>query len=384
MTAAEVTARRLRVLTLLDRVGVGGAERFAVGLATGLERDRFEPMICTSRPCPPPSSLGIPGTPVRHLPLARRSTADLAGWRPLIEFARREPVDVLHAHMHGSNVWGAVLGRLLGVPVIVATEHSWSYEGQPLRRALDRDVVARLSSTFVAISEADRTRMERVERIPPERTRLMPLGLVPRGASASSVALRDELRIPEENRVVGVVCSLSPPKALHILLESLAVLRRHRPVDLVIAGDGPLREQLVERTGELGIRPNVHFLGSRSDVSTLLSGFDVFAMSSEREGTPIALLEAMDAGLPAVATAVGGIPDLLADGAGMLTAPGDPEALAAGLERVLSDPTLGADLGRRARERVRRQFGFAATVRAWENLYAELYADSSRRRLAIR
>jgi glycosyltransferase involved in cell wall biosynthesis len=369
--------RRVRVVTLIDRVGVGGAERFAVGLAKGLDPAAFESTVCTSRPSDPPDALGIPGAPVRHLPLRRRSTLDVRAWRPLVDLVRRGGVDVLHAHMHGSNTWAAALGALTRVPVVIATEHSWSYEGQPLRVAVDRHVVARLSSTFVAISAADRERMARVERIPEHRTRLMPLGLVPHAASPSPSGLRGELGLPAGALVVGTVASLSPPKAQHVLLEAFALLRRREPgAHLVVAGEGGERERLVDLARRLDLGPSVHLLGRRTDVPRVLRALDVFALSSEREGTPIAVMEAMQAGLPVVSTAVGGVPDLLGGG-GVLVPPHDPAALGGALADLAGDPGRRADLGDRARERAAGSFGFARTVADWQDLYRELLATGA-------
>jgi glycosyltransferase involved in cell wall biosynthesis len=371
--------RRLRVLTLIDRICMGGAERFAVALSAALDRDRFEPILCTSRAGGSTlEALDVPGGPVRHLALERRSTTSLLAWAPLVRLVRRERIEVIHAHMHGSNVWATVLGRALGVPVVLATEHTWSFEGRPLRKALDRHLVGRFASSFASISEADRHRMVEVVGVPAEKVPLMPLGLVPR-ARPQGRTIRDELGIGSDVPVVGTISVLRPQKALHVLLEAFAAVLRARPdARLLVVGDGPERTSLEALAADLGIAPSVTLLGFRTDVARLLAAFDVFALSSSFEGTPIAILEAMHAARPVVATAVGGVPVLLDGGCGLLVPPGDPPALAAALEKVLADPALAESVGRRAAERVAASYGFAHTVRAWENLYTELYERSRR------
>ena len=111
---------------------------------------------------------------MRVLGLKRTSAAQVWAWWPLYRLLRRERVDVLHAHKFGSNLWGTVIGRLARVPVIVAHEHTWSFEGQPLRRLGDREVIARGSSAFIAVSREDRRRMIEIERIDPERRDVPP------------------------------------------------------------------------------------------------------------------------------------------------------------------------------------------------------------------
>lgn len=370
---------RLRVLTLIDRTWMGGAERFAVALAAGLDRRRFEPILCTSRPGGVSlAELDVGGEPMRHLALDRRSTKSLLAWAPLVRLVRRERIEVVHAHMHGSNVWGTVLGRLLGVPVVVATEHTWSFEGRPVRKALDRHLIGRFASMFASISEADRQRMVDVVGIPAAKVRLMPLGLVPR-TRPSGPTIRDELGIASGAPIVGAIAVMRPQKALHVLLRAFAGVLRGRPdARLLIVGDGPERGRLEALAAELRIDAAVSFLGFRSDVSRVLDGVDVYAMSSDFEGTPIALLEAMHAARPIVSTAVGGVPALLGDDCGLLVPPGDPDALAAAVEKVLADPALAGSLGSTAAERVAAGYGFGRTVEQWQNLYTELYERSQR------
>jgi glycosyltransferase involved in cell wall biosynthesis len=370
-------SRRLRVLTLIDRADFGGAERFAVALSAGLDRERFEPILCTSRPGGmAPEQLDVAGEPVRHVTLNRRSAGDLRAWAPLVELVRREGVEVIHAHMHGSNVWATVLGRALGVPVVVATEHTWNFAGQPMRRMLDRHLVGRFASAFASISEADQRRMVEIVGVPAGKVPLMPLGLVPR-ARPHGPTIREELKIAPEVPVVGTISVLRPQKALHVLVRAFASVLRTRPgARLVVAGDGPERGRLEDLAAELRIVHAVDVLGYRSDVARVLEGFDVYALSSDFEGTPIAILEAMHAARPVVSTAVGGVPALLDDGCGILVPAGDPDALAAAVEKVLADPALAQSLGNRAAERVAARYGFDQTVERWQDLYTELYERS--------
>jgi glycosyltransferase involved in cell wall biosynthesis len=292
-------------------------------------------------------------------------------------------VHVLHAHKFGSNVWGTLMGRMARVPVVLAHEHSWSYEGQPLRRVLDRQVVARGADRLIAISREDQRRMVEVERIPPERTMFVPIGLPPLSQPTES-DVRAQLGIGREAPVIGAVALLRPQKALHVLLQAVAVLAREWPdIQLLLVGEGPEREMLERLARDLGLEQTVRFLGYRRDVADVLSALDVAVCCSDFEGTPAAIVEYMDAGLPVVATAVGGIPDLIEPGVhGLLVPARDPAALAAAIAELLRDPRRARAMGARGRERRHAEFGIDVLMRRLEGLYCDLLAerDSSAQR----
>jgi hypothetical protein len=169
---------KLRHLTLVDRVGAfGGAERVAIELSKRLPSHRFERLLCATRWTPevgarPQRAATIEDLSrhgVRFVGLERTSSFDLRSWRRLVRFMRQERIDILHAHMFGSNLWAALLGPFAGVPVVVAHEHTWSFDGGVARRLLDRGVIARRCSIVVAVSREDRRRMISMERMKPEQ-----------------------------------------------------------------------------------------------------------------------------------------------------------------------------------------------------------------------
>lgn len=373
-------------MTLVDRPPTGGgAERVAAEIAIGLDPGRYERTLCLSR-----SSRDEPGASsvrselesagVRLLALDRRGAHSLAAWAPLMALLRGGGVDVLHAHKFGSNVWGSLLGRLAGVPVVVAHEHTWSYEGQRLRRILDRHVVARLSDVFLAVSSEDRRRMVAVERIPPERVVLVPNGI--RAAAGSGRDVRAELGLDRRAEVVGAVAVQRPQKGLDVLIRAAAILAARRPrlrVLLIGGGAGDEPRRLAALAGELALDGVVTFLGSRADVPDVLRGLDVAVNASRFEGSPLAVMEYMAAGLPIVATRVGGVPDLVCDGReGLLVEPDDPDALAAAIDRLLDDRALAARLGAAASRRQAAELTAEAMVGRVERIYATLLARRGR------
>ena len=373
--------RKLRVLTLVDKPTVtGGAERLAAVVAMKLDPARFESVLCASRKTDEPLlDRELEEAGIGVLALGRRSTLDLLAWRPLVSLLR-DGVDVVHAHMFGSNVWGTVLGRLSGVPVVVAHEHTWSFQGRPLRRFLDRELVARWADVFVAVSAEDRRKMIEVEGVDPAKIRLIPNG-IPSPANGAVADVRAELGIEPGAPVLGVVCELRAQKALEVLFEAAALLLPEFPsLKVLVAGDGPERARLEEAALRLGVADTVLFLGIRRDVPALLAAVDVAVLSSDYEGSPLSVMEYMAAAKPVVSTRVGGVPELLAEDVhGLLVQPRDPEALAAAVARLLRDPALAKRLGAEGRQRQQREFSLEAMVHRIEDLYEELWLASGRR-----
>jgi glycosyltransferase involved in cell wall biosynthesis len=174
--------------------------------------------------------------------------------------------------------------------------------------------------------------------------------------------------------VIGAIGVLRAQKAHHVFLRAAAQLLAENPeLTVLIAGDGPERPALEALVAELGISSNVRLLGYREDVPDVLRALDVAVSSSDFEGSPLAVMEYMDAARPIVATAVGGVPDLIDDGVhGLLVPPGDSGALARAVAELLADPASARRMGEHARERRRTEFDIDTLVRRLEDLYEEL------------
>ncbi len=369
---------RLRVLTLIDTISIGGgAERLAAEVTLRLDPTRFERTICATRPYADPYYLdAFAAGGVRVITLPRRGRSDVLAWRALLPELRR--TDVLHTHKFGSNVWGVALGRAMRVPVIVAHEHTWSFQGQPLRRILDRELIARGADAFVFVSRADRRRAHEVEGIDPINTLYLPNGvpsLVPRGHD-----IRRELGISREAEVIVTVAALRPQKALDRLVRGAPLWReRHPDLHILLVGSGPEEARLRALAESLGVTDVIKLLGRRRDVADLLAAADLAVCCSHYEGLPLSVMEYMGAGRAVVATAVGGIPDLIDDGVhGVLVPPGDEAGFISAVDELLSDRDRRDRLGAAARARQESEFGIEGLVNRLEGLYDQLYAASRR------
>jgi glycosyltransferase involved in cell wall biosynthesis len=370
----------IRVVMMVDGIGpeTGGGERMVIGLAEALQSDRIHVTVCVTRTGTPPGSAKaqLEEAGVRVLALERPGKLGLKGFRPLLRLIREERPDILHSHKFGSNVWGALFGRAYRLPAVIAQEQTWSFEGSPHRVALDF-VIGRLADAYVAVSTADRDRMIKRERVPPEKITVIPNAYVPRVDDASG-DLRAELGLPPEAKLVGTAAVLRPQKALEVLMEAFGTLAGHPDAHLVIAGEGSRKEPLRQQAAELGVSDRTHFIGRREDVPMLLENFDIAAMSSDYEGTPLFALECMAHGTPLLATDVGGLPDLIDDDvSGVLVPPRDPAAMNRALDRLLSDDELRDRLGAAAAERS-AEFRIDRIAPRFERLYESVLERSSR------
>jgi glycosyltransferase involved in cell wall biosynthesis len=371
-----MSARRLKVLTVIDRAGTsGGAERFALGLASNLPQERFEPWVCSTWEANPQGRTRLEELGIPIVELGRQSRWQVHRFAGLAALLRRERFDVMHTHKFGSNLWGTTLGRACRVPVLIAHEHTWSYQGNRPRVWLDGHVIGRLATCFIAGSAADGERMVTIEGVAPGKVQVMPGTAYLPGRGSPDSEIRAELGLAPGTPLVAVAAVLRPQKALDVLLAAHARVVEHMPAaHLVIAGDGACRPELEQMAQKLGLDGQVHFLGNRTDVDGILRAADVAALSSDFEGSPMFVAECMASGTPLVSTAVGGIPDMLEGGrSGVLVAPRDSSALAEAVIRLLDDPE---ERRRLASEGSRRLADF--TVEAVAARYGELYERLAR------
>jgi glycosyltransferase involved in cell wall biosynthesis len=370
----------MTVVTLVDRLVAGGAERIAAQVAAGLDADRFRSIICVSRwseqsrdAAAVAQRAALETAGLRVLALGRRGRADVLSWRALTAVLRGSRADVLHAHMFGSNVWASVLGPACGVPLVLAHDHGLPHRHQStFERVVTRAVVARGATRLVAVSEADRARMV-AEGLPGERILVVPNGVSSPAGVCDRAAARARLGIATDIPLAVAVGRLHAVKAFDVLLRAAEPLRRLVPGALVlVAGEGPERPRLEALRDELGAGDVVRLLGRREDVWDLLAACDVTVSCSHSEASPLAIMEYMGAGRATVATAVGGVPEVVRDGVeGVLVMPDDPEALAFGLAALLDDPQRADALGAAARTRQVERFSLSAAISRLEAIYED-------------
>jgi glycosyltransferase involved in cell wall biosynthesis len=266
--------------------------------------------------------------------------------------------------------------------VIVHTYHGHVLEGYfgPLKtavfRALERRL-ARSTDALIGVSEATVGDLVRFGVARRERFRVVPLGLdlspYKRGGEEGGAELRRRLGLGPDDVLVAFVGRIVPIKRLDVLIRAVAMARREgAPLHLAIVGDGEERAQLGALAGELGATTAIHFLGYQRDLPRVFAAADIAALSSDNEGTPVSLIEAGAAGLPAVATEVGGVPEVVGPDAALLVPRGDHGAMGRSLARLASDPPLRERMGAAARQRALGKYRAERLISDIEGLYEEL------------
>ena len=367
-------------MQMTDVTGRGGAEKALVDLALGLDRRRYNVTVCATRTAGNYQPL-LDAAGVRSIVLERHSRRDMSKLAGLVRRLRRERVHVLHTHLFGSNTWGRLLGKLAGVPVIIAHEH-WSSKAQK-EVWVDR-LLYRLSDRILVPSAASKQIVMDMEGIPARYIDVIYNGVdISRfRPGADRAAVRRELDLPEDAVVVGTVGRLSADKGgQDHLIRAVAGVRQDQPATrLLVVGDGPLRPGL-EALAATELGAAARFTGQRADVARLLGAMDIFVLPSLKEALPIAVLEAMAMRLPAVATRVGGVPEVVDDGTtGFVVPPGDEAALRGALARLVADPALRERLGAAGQAHVQAHFTLEQMVQQVEHLYDALAGRKLRAR----
>jgi glycosyltransferase involved in cell wall biosynthesis len=321
-----------------------------------------------------PFAAELEGVGVRvHLLHRRGEGPDYLAFRKAADFFRELSPDIVHTHNTQPFIDGGLGAILARVPVLIHTDHARDFPDKR-RYMLAERVLSRFAEKVVGVSDHTGRNLVEFERIDPSRIITIHNGIEdPARRDVDAAAKRSELGIPPDAMLIGVGVRFTEQKGLEYLLRALPTVRERVPhVHLALAGYGPLEVELKEQAERLGLSDGIHFLGAREDMAEVLAALDVYALPSIWEGFPMVVLEAMAAGLPIVATRVGGVAEAVEhERTGLLVAPRDPERLAAALIRVLCDETLRHEYGSAARRFFEERF----TAEAMSRNYAALYEE---------
>ena len=360
---APPARRGVRVLRLFSRLNVGGPSVHVILLTAGLEDRGYETRLVIGQESPREGNLfelaarkGVTCLAMPGLGREVRPWRDLRALVGLYRMMRRFRPHIVHTHTAKAGLLGRVAARAAGVPVVVHTFHGHVLRGYfgAVTTAFYRAVERRLgacSDVLVAVSDAVKRDLVALGVAPEAKIRVIPLGLdlEPLASALPRGSLRSEAGVPDSAPLVGIVGRLAPIKDVGTFLRAAAAVRTAVPgARFAVVGDGEERSRLEVERARLGLVDCVFFHGWRRDMAEVYGDLDVVVNCSRNEGTPVALIEALAACRPVVATRVGGTPDLLGDGRrGLLVPPGDADALAAGVV----DALRGSDASRaRARE----------------------------------
>jgi glycosyltransferase involved in cell wall biosynthesis len=362
---------RPRVLLLITLAETGGAQQYVAALLPALARE-YDVLVAAhgdgflgdaSR------SAGVRYLSLRHVRRPLHPLRDLLGLVELYRLIRRERPAVVHANSSKAGILGRLAAVAARVPVRLFTVHGWAFkahQGLAARLYLYADRAMRpLTTTTICVAHGEVEAGIRARTCRPDRTVMIHNG----------VELDRPQRAPGPPRTPVALLSVGrfrPPKDFTTLVHAMAALEPGT-ARLAIAGDGPDRQALEQEIANLHLGETVELLGTRNDVDQLLAAADIFVLSSDSEGLPMSVLEAMAAGLPVIATAVGGIPELVTDErTGVLVPPRDSRALAAAITAIARDPQLRDRLGAAARRRAETEFALETCRRRHLDLYRDL------------
>jgi glycosyltransferase involved in cell wall biosynthesis len=380
---------RITVWQVVPHLALGGATKVVLWLAKGLDRERFAVTVVAGTEEKAEGSLqgglAAAGAEFIPLPALRRDIApraDWAAWRELRRLLRERRPDIVHAHGSKALILAGLAARGTGVRAI-HTAHGWSFHDHQggasrwLQVALHRAAL-RPAAAIVAVSAATRDKGLAAGIGRPEQYRVVyPGAELDEFEVAPGVrdAVRAELGLPEEALVVGSVMRLCDQKApLDFVAAAQQVAAQCQQARFLVVGGGPLEGAVRAAVAGAGLDGSLILTGPRDDVPRLLAACDVFALSSLWEGLPIVYAEASAAGLPCVGTEVDGAAEVIEPGVtGLLTPPGDPQALADGILQVISAPDAARQMGTNGRRKVRAMgFAVADVVARYEALYHQV------------
>lgn len=351
--------------------GWGGQEHRIINEMEGMLKRGHHVVLATRPQCRIREEAKHRGIPV--LTMDMRGKFDLRAILTLSRFLKQENIQVVNTHS-GVDSWiGAFAAKLASTPVLVRTRHL----NLPLKRNW-LNFVHYLADQIISCGETMRTHLVEGCGFPPEQIISIPTGIdfTRFSPTRTRQEVRLELGIAPGDFLVLMVGIIRSVKRHALALQAFQqMLKQYPAAHMVLAGDGPMRQEMEQLADTLGIAERVHFLGHRKDAPDLMAAADVLLLTSRSEGVPQAVTQALGLGTPVVATSVGGVPELIRhEETGLLVPPENPQAVTDALLRIAADPGLAARLGAAGREHVLAQFSLDAMLDKTEALFDALLA----------
>jgi glycosyltransferase involved in cell wall biosynthesis len=371
-------SQRIKLLQLLTNFHIGGTERQVANLALGIDSSHFDlHLACLKHSgelLAELETLQVPRMEFRIGPLYSPKTL----WQGirLARYVRQNLIQIVHSYGFYPNVFTVPVARMAGASIVVASIRDTGDLLTPFQRHVQK-MACRMADCILVNAEAIRQSL--IEQgYDPNNIVVIRNGITPSRFEKSQrgAAIRQELGLPPSARLVGVFSRLNRMKGVHFFLEAAKILAgRYPDVRFLVVGDGGVRKELEEQARSLGLNERIVFTGFRGDIPDLLAEAAISVLPSLSEGISNTLLESMSAGVPVIATRVGGNPEVVEEGvSGLLVPPRDPAALAAAAARLLDDEDFALKLGQAGARRVSELFSIESSVHQTEHLYQQLVA----------
>ncbi|MBS1113636.1 MAG: glycosyltransferase [Nitrospirae bacterium] len=370
----------LEILHILPGLWVGGVQSQLLTVLGNYDRSRFYPIVCSL------SGIGTIGRKMEDMGVEVHclnklgNRLDLTIIQDLYRLMKKREIKIVRTHQYHANLYGRIAANLAGVPCIVVSIHNIYNRDRKIHRRMINRFLAGLTDKIIAVSETVGRDIIKYDSIPKNKIMVIYNGIETNRFlhMSNGSAVRTEFKIPSSVSVIGIVGRLVHQKGHKYLLEAMVRIKARFPGSmLLIVGDGPLKGELTAYARDRGLGKDVIFAGSRMDIPDLLSAMDIFVFPSFREGLGNALLEAMAAGKPIIATDVAPMREIInSEEVGILVPPKDSNALASAIEVLMSDRVRAEALGGAARRRALSFFDIKNTI----DNYTGLFEDIMRRK----
>lgn len=367
---------KMKIAQLVLNLNLGGLERLVVNFLSSLDKNTLSISVGSlEEPGDLAGEVQAMGLPITTF--GRREGIDLKLIPRIAKWLKRERADILHTHNSAAHFYGSIAGRLAGVKTVIHTKHGRDWPDQPRKVLLNR-ISSLFTTKIVAVSDNARNVAETVEKVPRKKVVTIHNGIDVDEFKPVSEKTGGGFfpNIPHGSIIIGTVARLSREKDQKTMIEAFNEIRRKRAgIYLVLAGDGPLKQELETTARKLPCGRDIIFTGALKNIPSLLAELDIFLLTSSTEGISLALLEAAASEVPAVVTNVGGNREVVVDGStGLIVSPGSSVETAAAVEQLLDDPHFRRSAGIRARERVIEHFSLKGMTGKYERLYRECAA----------
>ncbi|MFZ2198491.1 MAG: glycosyltransferase family 4 protein [Thermodesulfovibrionales bacterium] len=378
----DQNGKRIKILHVAATT-TGGVGLLLLYLAKGLDKERYDTVVAFGRGYLLDEEFFSSGIKVQTIGTTRGANpvSILKGFFQVYRLIRKEKFDIVHGHTSVGGLIARIAGKLGGAKIVVWSIHGFaSHEGQGrLKRNFFRLIEKFLdmfTDHYIAVSHA--LVLEGVEGkiLKPEKVTVIHNGLdIEAYRKPFDVeAKRKEFGVDDACHIIGTITRMETQKAVHDFISAISIVIPEFPaLKVLIAGSGPLEDEIKEMVARLGLEGNIKLLGWRNDAPEVIAALDIFCQSSLWEGCPMVLLEAMASEKPIIATDVGGVREIVEDKVtGILVPPADPGALAGAISHLLREKDMASDMGRSGRERVEQCFTVGLMLQRYERLYLDL------------
>jgi glycosyltransferase involved in cell wall biosynthesis len=364
--------QKFNILHVVSKLRVGGVENMLFRVVTAYDKKRFNPVICCiSEGGEVADKLKRSGYKVEILNRMRGHGFDLGAVKGIYDFIKRENIHILRTHQYHSNLYGRLAGRIAGVPVIIPSFHNLyrSPDRPKFQRRLFNYILSCFTDKLVAVSNAVASDMVRYDWVNPSKTAIIYNGIEIENFNIelSKEEARKIFNMPVNAIIIGSVGRLTEQKGHNYLLKALANVDN---CQVVITGDGPLRKELEALAERLKVKCILIGELDYIKIPAFLKALDIFSFPSLWEGLPSALIEAMAAGIPVIATDIPPHKEVLGD-TGIFVPPGDADELTKAVKMLIDDPSLMRSVAQKENERV-KMFSVDNTVKTYEKLFEEI------------